>query len=239
MAGPAPQARPHAPWLRRLTLALALAAPGVAHAGAWITADEDQTITTFGYGRDDEGVATLESDVFAETPIGSRYALVGHTLNTRDTLGQQRDEADIDAKVAAYRGRRLALALQTGVTWRAEPLDGCGEVGGEARALAGLSSRSGRSFVNGEAAIRVASGGCAHVRYELTAGLRRNARWLGLGQIFVDDDLAFGETIKAQASLVRFSRKGRGLQLSLRLRVDDGAVTEPTLILGYWSAARR
>ena len=211
----------------------------MAHAGAWITADEDQTITTFGYGRDDDGVATLESDIFVEAPVGRRYALVGHTLNTRDTFGAQTDEADIDFKVAAFRGRRSALALQAGVTWRDEPLDGCEAVGGEVRALAGMSSRTGRSFLNGEAAIRVAGGGCAHARYELTAGLRPNARWLGLGQVFVDDDLDFGETIKAQATLVRFTRKGRGLQLSLRLRVNDGAVTEPTLIFGYWSKARR
>ena len=85
MAGSAPQARPHAAWIRRLTLALALAATGAAHAGAWITADEDQTITTFGYGRDEDGAAG--SDIFAEAPIGRRFALVGYALNTQDTVG--------------------------------------------------------------------------------------------------------------------------------------------------------
>lgn len=240
MAGPAPKARPHPAWLRRLTLALALASPGVAHAGAWIAADEEQSITTFGYSRDDEGVATLESDVYGEVPFGRHFALVGHTFNTRNTLGEQRDEADIDLKVATFRGRRTALALQAGVTWRADPTDGCSDVGAEVRALAGRSSKSGRSFLNAEAAVRAdGDGGCAHARYELTAGMRPNARWLRLAQVFVDDDLEFGQTVKAQASLVRFTRKGRGLQLSLRFRVDDGAVTEPTLILGYWSAARR
>ena len=214
-----------------------MAAPGAAHAGAWVTAGEDRTISTVGYARDGD-VATVESDVFTEKAMGNRFALVGHTFFAQDTLGQAVDEADIDAKVLGYRGRRLVAAAQLGVTWRSQPEPGCTETGVEARALAGISSRTGKSFLNGETAIRYA-GGCPHVRYELTAGWRPRERWLGLGQIFVDDDLAYGASIKAQAGLVRFSRKGRGLQISLRARIDEGSVIEPTIILGYWSASRR
>ncbi len=137
-----------------------------------------------------------------------------------------------------YRTGRIALALQGGVTWRSEVETGCPDVGGELRALAGRSSARGRVFLNGEAAYRYANA-CTHVRYEVTAGWRPGERWLGLGQIFVDDDLRFGETIKAQATLVHFNGRGRGLQISARVRVQDGDVIEPTLILGYWSAKRR
>lgn len=212
-------------------------APETAHAGAWVTAGEDRSITTFGYSQTD-GIGTLESDVYTEKTLTSRLALVGHTFYAQDGLGAERDEADLGIKVLGYRTDRIALAVQGAATWRSEVETGCPDLGGELRVLAGRASRSGRTFLNGEAAYRYANG-CTHVRYEATAGWRPNERWLGLGQVFVDDDLRFGETIKAQASLVRFSAKGRGLQISARFRVQDGDVIEPTIILGYWSANRR
>jgi hypothetical protein len=238
LAGAAPQARPHAAGLRRLTLALALAAPGAAHAGAWVTAGEDRSITTVGYRESEDGVAALETDVFTEEALGERFALVGRAYYAQDALGFSEDETDAGLKVALHRGRRTALALQGSGTYVSAPtVPGCDRWGGEARALAGVSSQNGRRFANLEAAYRY-SPGCSHARYELTGGYRPGSRWLSLAQAYVDDDLKFGETIKAQASLIRFTEKGRGVQISLRFRVDDGAVIEPTLILGYWSRPR-
>jgi hypothetical protein len=130
------------------------------------------------------------------------------------------------------------LAVQASTTYVSAPtVEGCDRWGGEARALAGIASTGGRSFANVEAAYRY-SPGCNHARYELTGGYRPGGRWLTLAQAFVDDDLNFAETIKAQATIVRFTESGRGVQFSLRFRVDDGAVIEPTLILGYWSRPR-
>jgi hypothetical protein len=163
---------------------------------------------------------------------------VGHTLCTLDGFGEARDEADLGVKVRAYGARRVAVAPQASATWRSEPDQARPDTGAEFRALAGRASESGKSFLNGEAAYRYGNA-CSHMRYEMTAGWRPNTNWLGLAQVFVDDDLRFGKTIKAQAILIRFSRKGPGLQLSARVRVEDGDVIEPTLIPGYWSAPRR
>lgn len=162
-------------------------------------------------------------------------ALVTRAYYAQDNLGFSEDEGDAAVKVSLWRGPRLALAAQLGPTYTTAPtVEGCDRWGGEARALAGAASRNGRSFANIEAAYRY-SPGCSHVRYELTGGYQPSARWLALGQVFVDDDLAYGDTVKLQAGLVRFAKSGRGVQLSVRMRVDDGGVTEPTLLVGYWS----
>lgn len=237
MAGLAPQARPYAAWLRRLGAFCALLAPQAAHAGAWIEADGGRAITTLGY-RQDGDLRTLETDVYLEQPFADGFAAVGRTFTFDDNFGGAGDEADAGVKARLWRGARSALALQASATWQSEPIEGCAEKGGELRALAGTASRSGRSFVNLEAGYRY-SPSCPHVRYEATYGRRPSERWLLLGQAFVDDDVHFGETIKLQATAVRFSRAGRGVQLSVRMRVDGANVIEPTLIVGYWSAARR
>lgn len=213
-------------------------APQAAHAGAWVTAGEDRSITTVGYRESDDGIAALETDVFSEEALNDRFALVGRAYYAQDALGFSEDETDAGLKVAVHRGTRTAAALQLSGTYVSAPtVPGCDRWGGEARGLAGISSRNGRSFANIEAAYRY-SPGCNHARYEVTGGYRPGVRWLSLAQVFVDDDLQFGETIKAQASLVRFTKAGRGVQLSVRFRVDDSAVIEPTLILGYWSRSR-
>ncbi len=169
--------------------------------------------------------------------MNDRYALVVKTYYAQDTLGNEEDEADAAVKALVWRGRRTVAAVQAGATWRSTPAQGCAETGGEARGLWGASTRSGVHFVNIEAAYRYAPG-CSHARYEATYGHRAGRSWLLLGQVFADDDLKFGETLKAQASIVGFTRAGRGLQLSVRVRADAGDVIEPTIILGYWSAAR-
>lgn len=200
-----------------------------------MTAGEDRSITTVGYREGEGGVAAFETDVFSEEALSDRFALVGRAYYAQDSLGFSEDETDAGLKVAVHRGARTALALQASTTYVSAPtVAGCDRWGGEARALAGVASAGGRAFANVEAAYRY-SPGCNHARYEVTGGYRPGARWLALAQAFVDDDLEFGETIKAQGTLVRFTKKGRGVQLSLRFRVDDGSVIEPTLILGYWS----
>jgi hypothetical protein len=157
---------------------------------------------------------------------------------SQDSAGFVDDESLVALKALAHRGPRFAAAVQAGVTWRSEPDPECTPTGGEVRMMAGMSSRGGGQFGNVEAAYREA-GGCAHARYEVTWGVRPRRDWLLLGQVFADDDLRFAETVKVQATAVRFTRKGRGLQLGVRLRVDGVDVIEPTIIVGYWSAARQ
>ncbi|MDX2234886.1 MAG: hypothetical protein NW200_10355 [Hyphomonadaceae bacterium] len=237
MAGPSPQTGPHAAWVRRLGFVAVLFAPASAQAGAWITADEGRSITTAGY-RQDGDVRGYETDVYVEEPLGDRFAVVGRAYYATDNLGSETNEADAGLKARLWRDGRTALAAQIGPTWRSAPPPGCAQNGGESRALAGRSGRGGRSFVNLEVAYRY-NPGCSHVRYEATYGHRTGSRWLWLAQVFADDDLRFGETIKAQATMVRFSKAGRGLQLSARIQLDGAEVIEPTLIVGYWSGARR
>lgn len=105
--------------------------------------------------------------------------------------------------------------------------------------LAGASTRGGRFFATGGIGARAQGHDCIHARYDLTLGVKPHSRVLGLAQVFVDDDLTFGETLKAQASVVAFERNGRGVQLGVRMRLDAGEFIEPTVLLSYWSALRR
>jgi hypothetical protein len=54
-----------------------------------------------------------------------------------------------------------------------------------------------------------------------------------MGQVFLDAPREGEETVRAQLSLVRFGRSGRGIQLGLRARVNDG-IDEPALMIGLW-----
>lgn len=54
-----------------------------------------------------------------------------------------------------------------------------------------------------------------------------------MGQVFLDIPREAEETVKVQFSLVRFTESGYGVQLGLRLRVDEGA-QEPALVIGLW-----
>lgn len=190
-------------------------------------------------------MTAVENDVFLEKPFGPRFAGVLHTFTRQESLGASKDEADLALKARVAAGARWATSVQAGVIWSREtpspdivgPLPACPDYGGELRGLAGESTRGGRGFLNVEAGYRYRAG-CSHVRYEATAGFRADPKWLVLGQVFVDDDLRFGEDLKLQAGVVRFNRKGRGLQLSLRTRISEGDVIEPTIILGYWSTPR-
>jgi hypothetical protein len=51
--------------------------------------------------------------------------------------------------------------------------------------------------------------------------------------VFYDAALRGDETVKAQISLVRFGHEGRGVQIGLRARIDEG-LTEPALVVAFW-----
>lgn len=149
-----------------------------------------------------------------------------------------RAEATLGVKAALMRGRRGAMAVQAGATWRSDPEPHCGEGGAELRWLGGLSlGRSGRGFVNVEAAERISEGGCEHQRVDVTVGYRPTARWLGMAQVFTESRSGASEALLGQVSLVRFHAEGRGIQLGVRARLD-GETREPALVLAFWSRAR-
>jgi hypothetical protein len=54
-----------------------------------------------------------------------------------------------------------------------------------------------------------------------------------MGQMLLDAPREGDESLKAQFTLVRFGESGRGLQIGLRARIDDGA-QEPALVIGLW-----
>jgi hypothetical protein len=150
-----------------------------------------------------------------------------------------RYQSDVALKYRVLRGDRSVVSVQAGGLWDSRAAGDCQEYGGEFRLLGGASSMGGRTFVNAEAGLRAQGTGCLRARYDLTLGVKPTPRVLGLAQLFVDDDLKFGESLKAQASVVAFERTGRGLQLGVRVRVHGNDVIEPTLVIGYWSALRR
>ncbi|HWA22520.1 MAG TPA: hypothetical protein VG735_09020 [Caulobacterales bacterium] len=211
--------------------------PSAAKAGAWSA--EKQTIGSIAYGeRDDRSF--VEADLYQERQVAPRWGIVSQT------------HADISADYdpAGWRGEGLvglkwspvmpvngAVAVQAGLTWTYEPSAACDGTGGEIRALAGRAW--GNMFVNAEGAYRLRGSGCNHGRFDLTAGWRAGARWLILGQAFVDRDLSIGErgrqTEKVQLSATRFTDAGHGLQAGFRhgLGRDGG---EMALVLGWWSA---
>lgn len=241
MAGPAPQTRSHAAWLRRLGFLAALGAPAVAEAGPWVAPDGDRTIVGAAYTETDE-VSIVETELFIEAPLAARISVVANhwSQTATDFEGTNtRNESVVSIKYRVMSGDRSVLAVQTGAVWDSRAAGDCGEWGGESRLLAGAATRGGRFFVSAEAGARVQGEDCVRARYDFTLGAKPHKRLLGLAQVFLDDDLRYGETLKAQASLVAFERGGRGLQLGVRVRIEEEEVIEPTLLLSYWSALRR
>lgn len=241
MAGSAAQARSHFAWLRRVGLLAVLGAPGIAEAGPWVAPDGDRTIAGAAYTETDEA-SIIETELFIEAPLGGRVSVVAnHWSETASTFDgtETRSESVVSGKYRVLSGDRSVVSLQSGVVWDSAASGGCGEWGGEGRVLAGAATKGGRYFASVEAGARIQGEDCVHARYELTLGAKPHRRVLGLAQVFVDDDLAYGETLKAQASLVVFERSGRGLQLGVRVRFDGNDVIEPTIVLSYWSALRR
>ncbi|WP_395648051.1 hypothetical protein [Terricaulis sp.] len=236
MAGAEKKTGSSAAGLRFLTLSAALLSPACANAGAWIAPEHGQTIDNAAITAREDGAA-YEISAYIEVPITARISSVstgwGEWAEADPTNG--RTEATLGIKYAILRTEHAAMAVQAGAIWNINPNEGCSEGGAEVRWLGGMNL-SDRSFANLEIAARGLEGGagCLGSRAELTLGHQFGSRWLGMGQAFVDSPLDGDDSIKVQASLVRFGADGRrGIQLGLRARLDGGA-PEPALVLGLW-----
>jgi hypothetical protein len=207
--------------------------PAPAAAGAWIAPEKGQQIWTNAAGERDE-VYFFETSAYLEAPFGERtsFVVAPWVEQNYDTVEGWRGEAVVGVKRTLFRDENSVVALQGGALWISHPSAECSEGGAELRVLGGRSYENG-AFLNVEAAGRALSGGCGGERMDVTAGLRFSSNWLALGQVFVDAPDEGEETVKAQLSLVRFSERGRGIQLGLRARVDGGA-EEAALVLGFW-----
>ena len=212
--------------------AIALA-PGVARAGAWVAPLGGQSIHT-------EIVSTradatyLESQYYLESPISSRTSVMARPwFESSLATGGWRGEVQAGLKRAVLRSDHAVVAVQASALWRSDAEFGCGEGGGELRALGGVAFAHGRGFINGEAAQRAQSGGCGARRFEVTGGYRIAPRWLGLAEAFVHDPERGDRAVKAQLSVVRFDEEGHGVQVGARFRIDGGEI-EPALVIAFW-----
>lgn len=238
MAGAEEETRSTSAGLRLLVAAAALS-PAPAAAGAWIAPEGGQDITSSAVGQRDEGRVYYEGAVFIEEPLNANTSL-GLTawLETDPSQGDgDRVEATFTVKRAIYRSEDNVVAVQAGALWVSDPGEGCSEGGAELRVLGGHSYSDGRGFINVEGAVRALSGGCEGGRAEFTAGYRPNERWLAMGQVFMDSPVDGDDSAKAQFSLVRFDRSGRGWQIGLRARID-GEDAEPAIVIGLWGRPR-
>jgi hypothetical protein len=169
-----------------LSLGVLALAAARAEAGAWIAPEGGQAIQTEVVGARNEA-AYLESQLYLEQPIGPRVSLVARPwLENGASVGEQgwRAEAEGGVKAALVRTAGAAIAVQASALWRSDPDPGCGEGGGEVRALGGVSLADGRGFVNAEAGARVPDGGSRRPprsyrrlpRHAALAGHGRNVR---------------------------------------------------------------
>lgn len=215
--------------------ALALA-PAPAAAGAWVAPADGQTIHSEVLG-ERAGGYFLESQYFFERPLDAQTSFVARPwLESGAGAGAAgwRAEAEAGIKRALVRNRGGAVAVQGAALWRSDAPAGCSEGGVELRALAGASLAQGRAFFNAEAAHRAFGGGCGAMRVDVASGWRFGPSWLGLAEAFAHEESAGDASVKAQLSLVRFDRDGRGIQLGVRVRVD-GEAAEPALVLAFWN----
>lgn len=177
-----------------------------------------------------------ETSAYWELPVGENNSFVAAPWFEQnfDTDDGWRGEAMLGFKQTLHRGDNTVVALQGGALWISHPgLDACGEGGAEVRLLAGGSLASEGAVVNFELATRALDGGCEGERLDLTAGYRPNDDWLVMGQLFLDAPRDGDESVKAQFTLVRFGDDGRGIQIGVRARIDDGA-QEPAIVIGLW-----
>lgn len=189
-------------------------------------------------GQREDGAVYYEAAGYYEHPLNRGTSLVFAPWSAYDpeTIEGWRGEATLSAKRVMFRHDGTVVALQGGALWISNPNEGCSEGGAEARILAGRPVGA-RAFVNVEAAARVLEGGCESQRLDLTAGYHAGRNWLALGQVFLDAPQDGEESVKAQLTLVRFTRNGRGFQLGVRARID-GDDAEPALVLGLWRGPR-
>jgi hypothetical protein len=184
--------------------------------------------------RDDETFYS-EGSGYIEAPLNEDTSFVVAPWIESNQYAENpwRAEATLSLKHAFYRSDENVLAFQAGALWISHPNEGCSEGGAEVRFLGGRSADEGRMFFNVEAAARALSGGCEGGRVDITAGYRPGENWLAMSQVFLDFPVEGDETVKAQLSVVRFGRSGRGVQVGVRARIDGGA-PEPALVIGLW-----
>lgn len=208
--------------------------PAPALAGAWLAPESGTEIWSNAAGQRDE-LGYFESSGYLEAPIADDWSLVATPWiqQNYDTEDGWRGEATLAAK-RVWSVESGAIALQAGAVWRSHPEQGCSEGGAELRALVGRDFEGG-AFINAEAAGSVLEGGCSGERFDLTLGQHWGESWMGMAQAFVDGRAGenYEENVKLQLSLVHFDRRGGGLQLGVRARVDGGDL-EPALVLGFW-----
>lgn len=208
------------------------AVPAQAQAAAWIP-DRPELINTSESGVRGRFYNTAYN-LYADVPVRPRLSVVatGRYEITPARPSSVRDvgEAMLALKAGMPLGSRAVGAVQFGPTWRNDLDPDCSGFGGEARALVGLTH--GRAFLDVQAGARIQSSACVRALYQATLGYRPSRDWLGLAQVFVDDDLLQGSSTTTQISLVRNNAKGVGLQIGARF--GFGAQAERTFVLGYW-----
>ncbi|MEZ5962051.1 MAG: hypothetical protein R3C30_16755 [Hyphomonadaceae bacterium] len=210
-------------------------APAPAAAGAWVAPEGGQWITSTVLGEREDETYYSEASAYLEVPVrpDTSFVVAPWVESNQYAENLWRAEAVAGVKHAFYRSDDNVLAIQAGALWVSHPDEGCSEGGAEVRFLGGHSASEGRMFFNVEAAGRALSGGCEGGRLDLTAGYRPGDNWLAMGQIFLDTPVEGDDTVKAQLTVVRFGRTGRGIQVGVRARIDGGAL-EPALVIGLW-----
>lgn len=221
-------------------------APAPAAAGAWV-APHAQTIVnaTVGFHEEDsdnflDESTYYESSVYYEAPLGRRTAFVSSAWGEWDERNPDdwRGEAALGVKRVLRRSGAQITAMEVAAVWVSQPEFGeCSEGGAEARLHNGYSFADGAGFLNVESTSRFLVGGCVGGRLDVTAGYRPSPDWLALGQVFYDSPIVADETVKAQFSIIRFDRQGRGWQIGVRATLS-GEDAAPALVLGLWQSPR-
>lgn len=224
--------------LRLLGIVAALS-PAPATAGAWVAPEGGQWINTTVLGQREDETFFSEGSIYYEAPVRPDTSVVfaPWVESNHQVMEGWRAEATLGAKHAFYRTEENVLAIQAGALWVSNPDEGCDEGGAEVRFLGGRAVAEGRAFFNAEIAARVLNGGCEGGRLDLTVGYRPGENWLAMGQVFLDSPVEGDDALKAQITVVRFGRSGRGIQVGLRARIDGGE-PEPALVVGLWGRPR-
>lgn len=207
-------------------------APASAFAAAWIPDRPDLIVSS------DQGVRgrfyNTANTLYFDAPVSGRVSVVGsgryEISPARPSSVRDVGEAQLSLKLGRHLGAGGALAIAAGPSWRNDLDPDCSGFGGEGRILLGASR--GPAFFDVQAGARVQSRNCARAFYQASLGYRPAKNWLGLAQVFVDDDLQRGSNTKGQFSLVRTNKKGVGLQIGARFGFGEDA--ERTLVIGTW-----
>jgi hypothetical protein len=220
-----------------------------AHASAWRAPEESLTVFSSISGEREDG-SFSEMNFYWEDRLTARFDGV---LNVHVQLDEKFEPAPGPGVQAAYVepsgevfvGGKMTLrdrpdtvvSAQVGLLGVGGLKDDCGDAGAEARLLAGAAR--GDFFVDAQGAYRVRAGGCPTSKLDITVGWEPDERWMGLAQTFVDVDPRYDPVVKLQLSLVRFSKKGKGVQVGVRVRADEAGKDERALVVSWWRAPHK